>query len=521
MPPLTEEDKQNINNTLEQVKARALELGGNRQPNAISADRLTQPVNPVTVPQPQMATIPKRTGQLASSVSNSLTPFLGSVEDNVKQLREAQALYGELVNEGSLSSLYNRALEDAGITGESFKELKDIQLQLADMDTGSELTKSRIAGAPGQTVGQAQREITQEDRENAVRSAGLAARAAVLTGNIETARAAASEAVNIAYQDRQLKAQNLLNQIDMVQGQVDEQTSALLEEEKRRYELELANIAQLKDDITTAVASGGASQQEIATLTSPSIDDDTKRTLAAQIISRAAANKIAASAKGGGGGSSTIGNMPSFVDLNALGGENDPMLDIIEATAGGRVLTQSEVKPMTDATRVLNQLGDLSTMIETQTGPIMGIIRSNNPYDVKAQEIAAAITAIVPQLARGIYGEVGVLTDSDVARYVQTLPNVKSTADVNKAIMGLTLRNIRSAFVSNLEAMAAAGRDVSGFKNIYQRLNTQIADIESELGIGTGGVADEDLDAEFDALSSGESEGGMWQSLKGFLLGTK
>ncbi len=149
-------------------------------------------------------------------------------------------------------------------------------------------------------------------------------------------------------------------------------------------------------------------------------------------------------------------------------------------------------------------------MIETTTGPILGIIRSNNPYDVKAQEIQAAITATVPQLARGIYGEVGVLTDSDVARYVQTLPNVKSTSEVNKAIMGLTLRNIRSAFVSNLEAMAAAGRDVSGFSNIYQRLNTKINTIENELGITNRNTSDSNQTYEVDGVTYVIGDDGLY-----------
>lgn len=516
MPPLTDEKKNEINSTLDQVRARYLELGGDI--NAVDASKLTEPVKRVKVPTPATATIPLRASQIVSNITRDVNGYITAQTDEAKQLKDLQTTYGDLNNEGSLSSLYNRTLEGAGVNGDTFKELKDISLQLTDMNTGSEMTKTKIAGAEGQTLAQGQREVTQEDRENAVRSAGLAARAAVLQGNIETARAAASEAVNIAFQDRQLKSQNLIKQIEMVQGSVDEQTAQLLEQEKRQYEIDLADIAQLKEDITTAVATGGATQQEISTLTSTSVDDATKRTLAAQIISRAAAAKSAASGKSTG--SSSIGNMPSFVNLDELGGENDPMVDIIEASAGGRVLTQSEVEPMTNANRVLNQLGDLSTMIETQTGPIMGIIRSKNPYDVKAQEIGAAITAIVPQLARGIYGEVGVLTDEDVARYVRTLPNVQSTADVNKAIMGLTLRNIRSAFVSNLEAMAAAGRDVSGFKSIYQRMNTQISTIESELGIGVEGVSTEDLDAEYDALSSGKGGGGIWQSIKGFLIGT-
>jgi len=228
------------------------------------------------------------------------------------------------------------------------------------------------------------------------------------------------------------------------------------------------------------------------------------------------------------GSSSTGSVIESVANAAQLGTADDPILAMISASKGGRALTQSEVEPLTNARRVTAQIDAIiNGEIADSTGPILGIIRSNNPYDVKAQELKASITALVPQLARGIYGEVGVLTDSDVARYIQTLPNLRSTEDVNKAVMGLTLRNVRNAFAAQLESMAAAGRDVSGFVSIYSDMNNQIASIESSLGIGKQeSMQDADLETEFQSLSTAQSTSqttddspGFWKSVGNFFFG--
>jgi hypothetical protein len=134
---------------------------------------------------------------------------------------------------------------------------------------------------------QAQREVTQEDRENAVRTSGLAARAAVLQGNINTATQLAKDTVDLAFKDRQLNAENLLNQINYYQGIVDDQTAQLLEDDKRQYEAELGRIEELKSNIANAMVNG-ASQAEIAQLNDPRLPDDQKLALAQSITARGA-----------------------------------------------------------------------------------------------------------------------------------------------------------------------------------------------------------------------------------------
>lgn len=179
------------------------------------------------------------------------------------------------------------------------------------------------------------------------------------------------------------------------------------------------------------------------------------------------------SGKGGSGGGAT--SSLSYDDPNYLD-------SIISRSKGGRLLTQSEAQPLTKAKVVLGQTETILNMVKSQnTGPIIGAIRSNNPYDTKAQTIKASLTSIVPGLARGIYGEVGVLTDSDVERYTKTIASLTSTEDVNKAVMGMTLDVIAKSMGAQLESMAAAGRDVSGYGNIYKDMTKRVNAIKGEL----------------------------------------
>lgn len=230
----------------------------------VSANELTNPPAPVTPPVPTAPTIPARVGQFVSNVARDNQGFITAQTEEAKKRQETFDQFAALGEQGSLSDMMMEQRKELGIDT-NLSELKDIQLQLTDMDTASALTKTRIEGAAGQTLGQAQREVTQEDRENAVRTSGLAARAAVLQGNINTATQLAKDTVDLAFKDRQLTSENLISQINYYQGLVDEQTSQLMEEDKRQYEADLERVNELKTSISEAMVNG-ATQAEIAEL---------------------------------------------------------------------------------------------------------------------------------------------------------------------------------------------------------------------------------------------------------------
>lgn len=240
---------------------------------------------------------------------------------------------------------------------------------------------------------------------------------------------------------------------------------------------ESTNRASEKEQVDLDKAKADANQFELGEGEARYVYDP--KTGEAKLI--AARAKTYAPKSGTGGGSE--GTTLSYDDPNYT-------LDAIRKSKGGRVMTQGELKPITDIQTIVGQADTLTKFVNSvDTGPIVGIIKSNNPYDAKAQEMKAAVTAIVPKLARGVYGEVGVLTDADIENYSRTIANLKNTTDVNKAVMAMTLDIATRSLASQLNSMAAGQRDVSRFESIYNGLNSKAAQLKEELGSApaTGG----------------------------------
>ena len=269
----------------ERIAAARAQRNAEIQPT-VSAKDLTQPVTAPTITPTPVPQIPPRVGTTVNNVLGSIR----SQSETAKQLEDEQRAFGAFADGQTGFDIQQEQLQRFGVTPEKLQELEDIQLQLSDRATTSGLKKVEIESG-GQGSLQGQRSLTQEDREEAVRSAGLASRAAVLQGNIQTGRALANDAVNIALQDRTFKANALRTQIADLKEVVDEETRQLLVAEDRKYEAEQATIKELKDNISEAMVSG-ASQAEISQMNDPNVDDETKLSLARSIIARNATTDI-------------------------------------------------------------------------------------------------------------------------------------------------------------------------------------------------------------------------------------
>ena len=113
----------------------------------------------------------------------------------------------------------------------------------------------------------------------------------------------------------------------------------------------------------------------------------------------------------------------------------------------------------------LARLGELQEQLKVvgDTGPIIGIFRSANPWDVKARLLQAQITKIIPGLARGVFGEVGVLTDQDVALYSKTLGTLTSPKEINELLTSAAIKMVSNSYEDKLRGMAESKLNVSGF----------------------------------------------------------
>lgn len=171
---------------------------------------------------------------------------------------------------------------------------------------------------------------------------------------------------------------------------------------------------------------------------------------------------------------------------------SDPTADLKEKmrlSAGGKALTESPVKAYKDIGLVATQLDSMNNSIAEYRkdqflsdafNPITGLIANKNPWDTKAQEIKAKLQALVPKVARGIFGEVGVLTDQDIANYLQTLPNLKQTADTQDVVQYAILGTLKSA-LDNAVEVDSSTYDVSGLVGKYEKINKKLSELEKKI----------------------------------------
>lgn len=134
--------------------------------------------------------------------------------------------------------------------------------------------------------------------------------------------------------------------------------------------------------------------------------------------------------------------------------------------------TRTAIKSLTQGTGPLS--GRAATLI-TQLGG-----------EADARAINATIQGLIPTVARGIFGEVGVLTDADIKNYREVVPNLTSTEDQNK-LVGTVLLDVINRSVGNQLAVAAANQtNVSGFYPIYNNVTSRVEKAKASLLDVTG-----------------------------------
>jgi len=108
--------------------------------------------------------------------------------------------------------------------------------------------------------------------------------------------------------------------------------------------------------------------------------------------------------------------------------------------------------------------GAMKNVEDLKYGPIKGSITSKNPYDKDIQQLEFLVNTIVPGMARGIFKEVGVLTDQDIKYYKGLLPGVRKDPTIARNILNSLKEKVNEAYNISLGTYESAGRDVSGFQ---------------------------------------------------------
>ncbi len=175
---------------------------------------------------------------------------------------------------------------------------------------------------------------------------------------------------------------------------------------------------------------------------------------------------------------------------------SDPNADITELMRNskwGKDLWQSENKAYKDIWIVVSQLWSLKKAIDwyekeewskwfwwVDFSPLTWAIANKNPWNTKAQEVKALLQQIVPKVARWVMWEVWVLTDQDINNYIQTLPNIKQTADVQDVVQLALLWTVKAS-LDNAVRTDQATYDVSKLVWNYKTLTSKINELEKKV----------------------------------------
>ncbi len=144
-------------------------------------------------------------------------------------------------------------------------------------------------------------------------------------------------------------------------------------------------------------------------------------------------------------------------------------IDLSPPNAEGKTLTQSENQMLGALNQASSDLDNLEKIFKKLGkdwgGPLAGRALNaagmgQNP-DIVAVE--NAINAATPNLARGVFREVGVLTDEDIRRYKALLPTAYDTDAVRSVKMKQLRERIDQGKKETMDSLRKAGRDLSGF----------------------------------------------------------
>jgi surface antigen len=175
---------------------------------------------------------------------------------------------------------------------------------------------------------------------------------------------------------------------------------------------------------------------------------------------------------------SWTGSKQSFIEQyktfnNTKKDPNTDLSTLLSMTNGGKALTTGAEEQLNKFDMTNEQLNEIESSLgkvkTDKLNPLLSAINSKNPYATKVQAINAQLQAIIPGLARGVYGEVGVLTDQDIENYRKTIPNLKQTKDVQGLVLDMTRKIIQRGAEKKLRSLAST-YDISGYEYLVRDL---------------------------------------------------
>lgn len=483
--------------------------------NTITTNDLKQ-TTPIQLPQTSAPTIPKPS-QVDYDSFFGLTDFQKQAQGIQEQgLSEIIKSMGVLQNEATdlAQERKNRGLEELYKSGQATKNrilALDAEIQQDDIQLAQQLRaeERRDTLLPFAQMGQAKiagdaaiMRALKTAEKNTLISQQLANQ-----GEIELAEKFAKDAIDAKYAPYKQNIENMKSILELIKPTLTAAENKLLkvqelkanqaEREILKAEENEKAINKMIIDATPnapasvianakAIAQKGGSSLEVAQALGQYGGDYLGDKLKRMQIAKAGEeiNKLRAEIKATTTPISTT-NIPNtstgFVQKLLLTAKNDKNLDT------------SERQQLSKMGMVITQLGALQSNLSknNKTGVIKGRVNKllgDLNLDKDITTINAQIQALIPNVARGIYGEVGVLTDADITNYKKTVANLTNSKDQNDAVLALTLKNALKSYENTLNTASNSGINVSGWAEDYLKINNQVKTIEDRIGVSKEAV---------------------------------
>ncbi|HPC34806.1 MAG TPA: hypothetical protein PLP73_04000, partial [Candidatus Absconditabacterales bacterium] len=141
-------------------------------------------------------------------------------------------------------------------------------------------------------------------------------------------------------------------------------------------------------------------------------------------------------------------------------------------------LGETESKQLMSFKMAKDNLQQISTLMEEmdrkgKTGILKDWYAKNygTIYDTDYQVLEAFINQAVPGLARGVFGEVGVLTDADVDRYKKALGSPGMTTTARRKVLSELTSKINKGLDNAIDVGIKSNKNVEGYLDLSSKYN--------------------------------------------------
>lgn len=473
----------------------------NVNPTAIPADQLNSNVTPYKLPTPQTPNYGGMESIISSAVSNAQTTKQNDVTsaENAKN-KSLEDLMSAVIDQSNISSSVDRTAQDeAKKKYDQFTSQLEAE-QLANRRAIENLQKNNPQGLFGGALND---EINRINRDSLSKQADIAILQSAANRDYSTAAEIADRQVALKTEQglARLEALKLFyNDNKETFNKLEErQYAEAIKKADREYQKELDTENEIKN-IKLQALTNEAPASVISAISRATTFDE-----ALSAAGRYGVDYISNRIKRASLEKSSLEISKLQKEINAL----DEPLDtygLPNTTAGfatklmasgknDKQLDATERQSLSKARTVIGQLDALQSNIQKQRGTSVMKGKTRNlleKFGLNADVgvINAQLQAITPNLARGTYGEVGVLTDNDIANYRKTLPRLDRPQDQNDAVLALTLKTVLNSMENTLSSAANSGINVSGWTQDYINIKNQINTIEDRIGVSKNAVDD-------------------------------